>query len=291
VLAAPWIALVALALASGCSSSRPVIAADARVAPPVAAVADARPPPLLVDAATPTPAHLRNEFTEPGLSAFAATSARQAAAFPGVVVLEELRAPPAVALTFDDGPDDVGCPAVLDVLAARRVPATFFVLGEMVARHPAVARRMVGAGHQVAMHGWTHTSLRGLTPARAIATHVERTRAALRAAVGDRFSADLLRPPYGDVSDAQLVALGRAGLRVPLWSIDALDWVPAATPTEISTRVAGLLHPGAIVLLHCGRGHGVATAAALPAILDALAARGLAARTLAELLGPSEPSP
>src|SRR3954452_19732474 len=64
-----------------------------------------------------------------------------------------------VALTFDDGPHAEGTPAVLEALALGGASATFFLVGEQVARRPALAREIVDAGHEVAVHGYRHSLL------------------------------------------------------------------------------------------------------------------------------------
>src|SRR4249919_4223843 len=70
--------------------------------------------------------------------------------------LAGLGRPDHVALTFDDGPDPASTPAFLDLLAARRLHATFFLLGCMVARAPQLAAEIAAAGHEIAVHGWDH---------------------------------------------------------------------------------------------------------------------------------------
>jgi peptidoglycan/xylan/chitin deacetylase (PgdA/CDA1 family) len=72
-------------------------------------------------------------------------------AFPG---LAGLGRPGHVALTFDDGPDPAATPHVLELLEARGVRATFFMLGEQAARSPGLAAEVAAAGHEVAVHGW-----------------------------------------------------------------------------------------------------------------------------------------
>ena len=67
--------------------------------------------------------------------------------------------PDHVALTFDDGPDLFTTPELLDLLAARGVRATFFLLGSQVRSLPRVAAEIVEVGHEVAVHGWDHKYL------------------------------------------------------------------------------------------------------------------------------------
>src|SRR5207302_5066363 len=65
----------------------------------------------------------------------------------------------AVALTFDDGPNPIATPRILDALAARGVKATFFVLGRHVDRWPQLVRRMADEGHVLGNHGYFHRKL------------------------------------------------------------------------------------------------------------------------------------
>ena len=61
-----------------------------------------------------------------------------------------------VYLTFDDGPDDKNTPAILDILKAEQVPATFYVLGEMVEKNPEVLKRIFEEGHAIGNHSYNH---------------------------------------------------------------------------------------------------------------------------------------
>src|SRR5262245_43692171 len=65
----------------------------------------------------------------------------------------------AVALTFDDGPDPVFTPRILDILAQFGIQATFFVIGKQVERHPEIVRAIADAGHEVGNHTYTHRPL------------------------------------------------------------------------------------------------------------------------------------
>ncbi len=99
-----------------------------------------------------------------------------------------------VALTFDDGPRDPDTAQILDVLRDHGVVATFFLIGENVARHPGLARRIVREGHAIGNHSFTHRSLPTLADAQ-IRAEIERAAEAIRRATGLR--PWLLRPPYG----------------------------------------------------------------------------------------------
>lgn len=189
-----------------------------------------------------------------------------------------------VALTFDDGPDPAWTPAFLQVLADRQVRATFFMLGSMAAREPGLAAEVVGAGHEVAVHGWAHryTVLRSPW---AVADDLARARDAVAAATGTepRF----YRPPYGVLSAGALAAARRLGLTPVLWTCWGREWTPGATAGSVWATLAGNLTGGATVLLHdsdCTSPPGSASAglSALPLLLEECAIRSLAAGRLAE---------
>jgi peptidoglycan/xylan/chitin deacetylase (PgdA/CDA1 family) len=190
-----------------------------------------------------------------------------------------LRLPDAagVALTFDDGPHPQGTPAVLEALARAGATATFFVVGERVVREPALAREIVAAGHAVALHGQRHRCQLRLTPA-ALDDDLSRIAATVEGAIGR--ATTLYRPPYGVFSAAGLALVRRRGWRTLLWSRWGRDWGARATPAAIAARATRALRAGDVVLLHDDDSYSSAgswrrTAAALPAILDAVHCVGL----------------
>lgn len=152
-----------------------------------------------------------------------------------------------VALTFDDGPDPDSTPRFLDALDALGVRATFFVLGERVVRHPALARETVRRGHELGVHGWTHD--RPWLPAFARnAQEVGRSVRAVHDVTGRR--PRWYRPPYGILTTSRWCAARRAGLRTVLWSAWGRDWTADATPASVRALVAADLRGGGTVLLH-----------------------------------------
>lgn len=155
-----------------------------------------------------------------------------------------------LALTFDDGPDPEHTPQVLDVLAAHRAQATFFVLVERARAHPELVQRMVVEGHEVALHGQDHSRLSTL-PAREAVRRVAAARTELATLVGRPVR--LYRPAYGAQSLGQLVGTRMLGLDVVLWSAWCRDWQNDAAD-EVLARARDAVHPGAILLLHDGCG-------------------------------------
>ncbi|MEU7763094.1 polysaccharide deacetylase family protein [Micromonospora aurantiaca (nom. illeg.)] len=190
--------------------------------------------------------------------------------------LHGLGTPGRVALTFDDGPDPESTGHVLDVLAAHRVRATFFVLGAMLARHPALGRRVAGDGHEIAVHGWTHDNLLLRGPARTV-SDLTRTYDLVTDVTGrpPRF----LRPPYGVLTTAALVAARRLRLRPVLWSCWGRDWTATATADTVARTVLTGLDAGGTILLHdssrtAAPGAWRAGLAALPRVLAECRRRG-----------------
>jgi peptidoglycan/xylan/chitin deacetylase (PgdA/CDA1 family) len=181
------------------------------------------------------------------------------------------------ALTFDDGPHAEGTPAVLEILARTGTQATFFLVGEQVQRNPALAREVLAAGHGIGLHCHRHRNLMRLGP-RQVREDIERAREAIEDATGA--SPALYRPPYGLLNAAALCLASRRGWRTLLWSHWGRDWEARATPESIAARATDGAGEGSVLLLHDADHYGAPdswrrTAAALPQLLDSLAARGL----------------
>jgi peptidoglycan/xylan/chitin deacetylase (PgdA/CDA1 family) len=155
-----------------------------------------------------------------------------------------------VALTYDDGPDPEGTPAVLDALAESGASATFFVLVDRVEEHPDLIRRIAADGHEIGLHGEDHTRLTTLSVREAL-RRIRRGRRRLEELTGQPVK--LFRPAYGAQTVAQAVGTRAMGLEVVLWTAWARDWeeVPA---TDVAARSFAALHTGGFLLLHDGMG-------------------------------------
>jgi peptidoglycan/xylan/chitin deacetylase (PgdA/CDA1 family) len=183
------------------------------------------------------------------------------------------------ALTFDDGPHPQGTPAVLHALARAQVTATFFLVGEQVARDPALAGEIVAAGHRVGVHCNRHRNLLRLTPPQ-VREDLARAQALIEDATGRR--TECYRPPYGVLNAYALWHARARGWRTLLWSHWGRDWEARATPASILARVTDGAGAGSVLLLHDADDYGAPgswrnTAAALPRIIDTLELRGLRA--------------
>ena len=153
----------------------------------------------------------------------------------------------ALALTFDDGPGE-STPAILEILAEHRVPATFFQCGANVDRLPEIAREVAARGHEVGNHSYSHPYLFLRSPG-SIENELRRAQEAIEAATGAR--PVWFRAPYG----ARWFGVGRAQGKMQLtgvmWSAIGYDWNRRAS--EVVARMAASASNGAILCLHDGR--------------------------------------
>jgi len=169
-----------------------------------------------------------------------------------------------LALTFDDGPDPRGTPAVLAALAAADVSATFFVLGAMVERNPALLAEVIDAGHGVEVHGYEHLR------------HWESSHAAVEADLNRALAAladagvqpTRWRIPWGQLADFTAGLASAHELELVGWTSDTHDWRGDSAEDMLGALE---LHQGGVVLAHDGIGPG---------------ARRTSARQTAELIGP-----
>lgn len=194
-----------------------------------------------------------------------------------------------IALTFDDGPDPEWTPKIVGELRRLHAPATFFVVGSQVVRHPGIVNDLHRQGFGLGDHTFTHAEVSSL-PDWSRSLEVGATQNAIAGAAGVRVR--MFRPPYssttgavstGQVSGLQRVA--RSGYVIALSDFDGRDWDPRRSVSEV---VAGALprgREGGLVLLHDGGGNRARTLAALPQIVGRLRARGFRLVSAAELLG------
>ncbi|WP_413249228.1 bifunctional polysaccharide deacetylase/glycosyltransferase family 2 protein [Sinomonas flava] len=198
-----------------------------------------------------------------------------------------------LALTFDDGPDPVWTPQILDVLAKHHVHATFFVVGSAAIDHPDLMRRIIDEGHEVAVHTLTHVDL-GNAPAWRRDLEIEGAQQAIAGVTG--LSPSLLRPPYssdnesvGDGTWSAIRSAADQGYLTVLSTLDSKDWQrPGEQAILQNLALPGQdarQRPGQVVLMHDGGGDRAQTVAALDSFLTDAAARGYRATTAGDAVG------
>lgn len=181
-----------------------------------------------------------------------------------------------VALTFDDGPG-ASTGEVLEILKEKRVPGTFFLLGQAAEANPDMAREIVLSGSEVANHSMAHDAYP--TSSDLIATND-----LIEGVAG--FRPCSFRPPYGSVDAALTERAADEDMNTVLWDIDTEDWTDGAYLESIVEGAKANAQPGSIILMHDGGdARREKTIEALPEIIDELRADGYRFVTVSELLG------
>jgi peptidoglycan/xylan/chitin deacetylase (PgdA/CDA1 family) len=151
-----------------------------------------------------------------------------------------------VALTFDDGPTPF-TDRLLRILTDNDAKATFFLIGNKVARDPSSAQRIAAAGMEIGGHTWEHPNMTTISVAD-IPSQLSKATEAIAAATGK--APTLYRPAGGLSDDAVRAEARRQGLAEILWDVIPFDWIndsdTAATMYMLKTQIK----PGSVVLLH-----------------------------------------
>lgn len=201
----------------------------------------------------------------------------------GVVLCSVPERERCLALTFDDGPNPRNTPRLLDLLASKGVPATFFVLGRRVEAFGEITQRAHHEGHQVESHGQWHVPL-PLLPTRVLRGQVRRSADLIEACTGRR--PRYFRPPMGWFSPRCLRVLEEEGLQPVIGNIHAED-SRRPRPEVLLDRIRERLSPGSIVILHDGgwraRVDRSPTLEAVDRLTDELGSAGWTFLTLADL--------
>jgi peptidoglycan/xylan/chitin deacetylase (PgdA/CDA1 family) len=183
-----------------------------------------------------------------------------------------------IAMTFDDGPHPKNTPRLLDMLRARNIKATFYMVGSNVDLYPQIVRRVVAEGHEVGNHSYSHRLLSKMSDTE-VRNDLTRCRDAIGRAAG--VQPRTLRPPYGGLLQRQREWVHTEfGYPTIMWSVDPLDWKRPG-PSVVCSRILTQTTAGSIVLAHDLHG---STVDAMPATLDGLLQRGFQFVTVSQLL-------
>ncbi|MDF2719194.1 MAG: chitooligosaccharide deacetylase [Paenibacillus sp.] len=202
----------------------------------------------------------------------------------GEIVWEVPTEEKVIALTFDDGPDPVDTPAILELLRQYEAKATFFVVGQRVEKYPALAQREAAEGHEIANHTYSHKYMnKRKLSADQIEDEIIKTERSILQATGQK--PYLFRPPGGYYNEQVVSASKKSGYKVVMWSWhqDTEDW---NTPGigKIVNKVLKNARNGDIVLFHDYVEGKSQTVEALKQILPELKQRGFRFITVSELL-------
>lgn len=256
-IASAALLLAVSALTGGCSRNSASVAETVAMAQPIA-TPTAKPTPTPTPTPRPTP-------TPKGIALFSVKTKKKV-----------------FALTFDDGPDPSYTPGIVRILKEKHVPATFFMVGQMVKVHSSTGMLVVNAGYPIGGHTWTHP-MRTKRPV----WEIDHTDAVIKEKLG--ITPQIFRPPYGIRNNGLARVASERGENVIIWSSDSDDWDHNTNTARIHNNVMRDVGSGGIALMHDGGGNRSATVAALPGIIDALHARGYQLVTVPELMKLGKP--
>ncbi len=190
-----------------------------------------------------------------------------------------------VALTFDDGPNENTTPLLLDILKAKNVHATFFLIGQNIQQCSGIVQRIYDEGHMIGNHTWDHIILQWLST-REIITEVQKTQKMIKKITW--YTPIVVRPPYGAQNGKILNILGKYHLASVQWSLDSNDWELPSSETLVN-NIMNNIQPGKIILMHDTL---TGTVQAMSDIIDAIQRSGYTIVTVSELLwGPKHIHP
>lgn len=186
---------------------------------------------------------------------------------------------PAVAITFDDGPDPKNTPRLLGILKERNIKATFFLLGRSVNAYPQVVREILADGHEIGNHTWDHKDLSRMSEANCL-DELQKTQDAIISACN--VTPTLFRPPYGNVKLSERKAImEKFHLPAIIWEVDTEDWKKPFSSQKVVDAILKDTKPGSIILCHDIHAW---TVDAMPQALDGLKAKGFQFKTVSEMM-------
>lgn len=151
----------------------------------------------------------------------------------------------AIYLTFDDGPNDIVTPQVLEILSNQNVPATFFCVGENIQKYPTIVERIVSEGHSIGNH--THNHIKGWNyPSKEYLLNVKKAQFAIQPFA----NTTLFRPPYGRISKKQGTELIQLGFKIVMWDILSYDYNKHLHIENCIKNISKKTRNGSIIVFH-----------------------------------------
>ena len=174
-----------------------------------------------------------------------------------------------VALTFDDGPDPLTTPLILDLLREHGIQASFFLIGRKAEQYPGLVRQIAAEGHTIGNHSWSHSAMIGFFSKARLEDDVFACSRKLEEITGERVT--LFRPPFGVTNPRYRRVLEALGLKPVGWTLRSYDTVIRNGP-RLAAELERKLRPGQIILLHDTVPE---TAEALPLLIRSCRERGI----------------
>jgi peptidoglycan/xylan/chitin deacetylase (PgdA/CDA1 family) len=187
----------------------------------------------------------------------------------------------AVAITFDDGPNPIYTPQVLEIFANVEGKATFFMIGEQMEKNPEVVKEVAEQGHEIGNHTFSHPKLSELTPADCLA-EMERNEQIIRELTGQ--SPVVFRPPYLDYNhDTISIVESKGYSMIGALNLESQDWEQPGVEHILSASRKSVRN-GSILIFHDGYGDRSQTIQAVKKLVSELKSQGYQLLTVSELL-------
>ncbi|MEN6390456.1 MAG: polysaccharide deacetylase family protein [Syntrophomonas sp.] len=154
---------------------------------------------------------------------------------------------PGVVVTFDDGPDPLVTPLLIDILERLEIKAVFFVVGENAEKHPELIKHIKARGHQLGAHCQHHRHAWLMSPRKTWREWDDCIKT-LEDITGE--PVEWIRPPWGFFSLATFVWMRARKKRAVLYTVEGHDWQLKRSPEQICQRIVNKAQEGSIILLH-----------------------------------------
>lgn len=190
-----------------------------------------------------------------------------------------------VAITFDDGPNSVYTPQVLEIFSKAKGKATFFMIGEQMRNHPEIVKQVLDQGHEIGNHTFTHPKLSKLSIKDSL-EEIEQTEKLIEEMTGRK--PIVFRPPFLDYNQDTLSILQQKGYAmIGALNLEAQDWVEPGVE-HILEKSRDVVKNGGILIFHDGYGDRTQTIEAVRILVSELTSQDYQLVTVSELLKRSE---
>ena len=170
-----------------------------------------------------------------------------------------------VSLTFDDGPDPLVTPMILDLLAKYNMPASFFCVGQKIEKDSELMLRTYQDGHIIGNHSYSHSKIFDLRSTKNMIKEIEKTSELIEQHIGKKPM--LFRPPFGVTNPLLAKAIKKTNVISTGWSLRS--WDTNGKTTKVVNRLKRKIHPGDVILFHDNRSNTIDILAAfLPYLIE-----------------------
>lgn len=203
----------------------------------------------------------------------------------GIGVLKRKDSSTKIAFTFDDGPNRIFTPQLLDLLKANDIKATFFVVGSKAEKYPELIARMHAEGHLIGIHNYVHKANWVMSPWK-IRRDLQKSSSIIEKITGER--PIYYRPPWGLMNVFDFFLMKK--YKIIHWSVMAEDWKSKGGSEKVKNILMQKIKNGDVILLHdCGETLGadahapINTIHALKDVFKELSSRGMSCVRVDEL--------